>query len=108
MWTFILPNTIIAISYFMIPLALGMLMLLNPGLPHRWISLLFIAFIVACGVTHAMHVIDYAQFAPHASSPASVVSDWACAVLSIGTAIAIGAYVHRLQGFLIMVGKRDA
>lgn len=49
-------DTLIAASYFTIPLALYVLMLKRKDLEYEWMFLLFALFIFSCGLTHLMAV----------------------------------------------------
>jgi len=51
-WAHILSDLVIASAYFSIPIALMWLAVRRKDLIHRWVLVLFSAFIVACGITH--------------------------------------------------------
>ncbi len=50
-------DALIALSYYSIPIALLYFVRQRRDLPFNWVFLLFAAFIVACGTTHAMAII---------------------------------------------------
>ena len=52
----ILADTLIAIAYYSIPLALLYVILQRQDLPFRRVFLLFSAFIAACGTTHLLEI----------------------------------------------------
>jgi diguanylate cyclase (GGDEF)-like protein/PAS domain S-box-containing protein len=58
LWTFVATDSIIAISYFSIPFALWYFAKHRPDVPQRWLILLFAIFIVACGLTHLLDVLN--------------------------------------------------
>jgi signal transduction histidine kinase len=56
LWLHILSDAVIALSYYSIPLALAWFAWRRRDLTHRWLFLLFGAFILACGTTHLFHI----------------------------------------------------
>jgi signal transduction histidine kinase/CheY-like chemotaxis protein len=63
-WTHLIADTLIALSYFSIPLAVVYFAYRRPDIRYGWILYLFGGFIIACGVTHifgiwTMWVPDY-------------------------------------------------
>lgn len=57
LWTHILADTLIALSYFSIPLALGVLVRSRKDLVFGWMFWCFAIFILACGMTHVMGIV---------------------------------------------------
>lgn len=55
-WLHIISDSLIALAYYSIPLALVYFVRKRQDLPFNWIFLLFGTFIVACGTTHWMEV----------------------------------------------------
>ena len=55
-WLHIISDSLIALAYYSIPLALVYFVRKRQDLPFNWIFLLFGTFIVACGTTHLMEV----------------------------------------------------
>ncbi|PZO36986.1 MAG: hypothetical protein DCF19_20090 [Pseudanabaena frigida] len=55
-WLHILSDSLIAIAYFSIPIALVYFVNKREDLPFRWIFLLFGLFIVFCGTTHLLAI----------------------------------------------------
>lgn len=55
-WLHALSDSLIALSYYSIPLALGYFVYKRRDLPFNGMFLLFAAFILACGTTHLMGV----------------------------------------------------
>ena len=55
-WLHVISDSLIAVSYFIIPLALVHFVRKRRDLPFHWMFLMFGAFIVGCGATHVMEV----------------------------------------------------
>lgn len=55
-WLHVVSDTLIAISYYSIPLALLYFVRKRRDLPFNWMFVLFAAFIVGCGTTHVMAI----------------------------------------------------
>ncbi len=55
-WLHVLSDSLIAIAYYAIPLALVYFVRKRKDLPYPWIFLLFGAFIISCGTTHIMEI----------------------------------------------------
>ncbi|PAX52611.1 hybrid sensor histidine kinase/response regulator [Brunnivagina elsteri] len=55
-WLHILSDSLIALSYYSIPITLFYFVRKRRDLPFNWIFLLFAGFIIACGTTHIMEV----------------------------------------------------
>ncbi len=55
-WTNVISDAIIALSYFSIPVAIIYFAVKRPDIRFSWISYLFGAFIITCGITHAMSI----------------------------------------------------
>ncbi|MFZ6011313.1 MAG: sensor histidine kinase [Bacteroidota bacterium] len=60
-WLYIVSDLVIWLSYFMIPLILGFFVYKkkHDQVPFRFIVMLFIAFILACGLTHLVDAIIF-------------------------------------------------
>lgn len=59
LWTLVFSNILIAISYLLIPAILLTVYVKRKDVKYTWIFLLFAAFILLCGTTHALHVVTY-------------------------------------------------
>ena len=57
-WIHVLSDGVIALSYYSIPLTLLYFVRRRTDLSHYWIFLCFAAFIVACGTTHLMEIVN--------------------------------------------------
>jgi hypothetical protein len=87
----------IALAYFAIPV--GMAIILRQrltDLPYPWLIALFAAFIVACGLTHLVHAIQMPWTTFEHTVAEAVVKSF-CALLSIGTAIALLVLLPRIK-----------
>jgi PAS domain S-box-containing protein len=56
LWTYVVSDGVIALSYYSIPVALWTFVRRRADLPFSWVFLLFAAFIVACGSTHLVGI----------------------------------------------------
>lgn len=61
LWLLVGANVLIALSYFSIPFALTVLIRKRRDLIHRWVFWAFAAFILGCGLTHAVRVLTIWQ-----------------------------------------------
>ena len=81
----------IAASYFAIPLTMAVVFRdRKDDIPYPWLWMLFVAFIVACGLTHLVHVWSALRGVEVLGGQAII--NFSCAAISVGTAIAF-AYV---------------
>ena len=55
-WLHTVSDSLIALSYYSIPLALGYFVYKRRDVPFNWMFLMFGAFILACGTTHVMGI----------------------------------------------------
>jgi len=55
-WLHVISDTLMALSYFMIPAALAWFVRKRRDLPYGWMFILLGVFMVGCGMTHAMEV----------------------------------------------------
>jgi PAS domain S-box-containing protein len=55
-WLHVVSDTLIALAYYVMPIALVYVVRKRRDLPFDWMFLMFGAFIVACGTTHLMGV----------------------------------------------------
>ena len=80
-----ISNGIIAIAYGSIPVFLIVFVRKRKDMPFTWIIFLFGLFILACGATHLVHIIDL--WWPVDWWQATI--DTICAAISLATAIAV-------------------
>lgn len=57
LWLHVVSDSVIALAYYSIPIALVMLVRRRRDLAFNWMFLMFGAFIFACGTTHAMNIL---------------------------------------------------
>jgi hypothetical protein len=58
LWTYVISDSVIALAYYSIPVALWTFLSRRRDLPFPGLAVLFGIFIFACGTTHVMSVID--------------------------------------------------
>jgi two-component sensor histidine kinase len=85
-------DAIIAASYFSVPLALLTLLRQRHDIEYRWIISLFVAFIVACGLSHLLGIVTLWLPIYEIEGVEKAVT----AALSLTTAIALWPLVPRL------------
>jgi signal transduction histidine kinase len=56
LWLLVISDSLIALAYFSIPVALWVFVQRRADLQFKWIFLMFGMFIMACGITHVMDV----------------------------------------------------
>lgn len=59
MWLIIVGHALSALAYTLIPLAILYVVRKRKDLVYNWMFLLFGAFIILCGFTHALHVVIF-------------------------------------------------
>lgn len=85
LWTLVISDSVIALSYFSIPFAIWYFAKKRPDIPNRWLFLLFGAFIIACGITHLFDVLNIWQRTYWGDAASRVIT----ATLSLTTAIVL-------------------
>ena len=58
LWSYAISDSIIAIAYFCIPLALLYIYLKRKDFTYVWMAVLFAVFIAGCGITHVFDVVN--------------------------------------------------
>jgi len=91
-WLHALSDAVIALAYFSIPLALAWFAHKRTDLQYRWVVLLFVCFILACGLTHVMAVYTLWVAAYGLEGVIKVVT----ALLSVATAALLWPLIPRL------------
>jgi len=84
-WTHVISDLVIGIAYFSIPAALAMFFVQRRDVRFGWAILMFVAFILLCGVTHFMSILTL--WRPYYGIEGLVKA--ATAVASIVTALAL-------------------
>jgi len=57
LWLFVASDLAIALAYFSIPLALGYFVHKRRDIEYKWVFVLFVLFILACGTSHLLSAI---------------------------------------------------
>lgn len=91
-WLHVVSDIIIGLAYFSIPLALAWFAHKRRDFQYRWVILLFVGFILACGLTHFMAVYTMWVAAYGLEGLVKVVT----AMLSVATAILLWPLVPRV------------
>lgn len=60
-WSYVIADAVIALSYYSIPVALWIFVRRRTDLPFSWLFLMFAVFILACGTTHLISILDIWQ-----------------------------------------------
>lgn len=96
LWTIVLSNAAIGLAYFSIPLALATFLRRHRDIQFNWMIGMFGAFIVACGVTHLIAVLNI--WVPAYRLDATILS--MTAGISVATAILLWPLLPRVSGFI--------
>ena len=94
-WTYVGSDAMIALSYYSIPVALWIFARRRVVLPFSWLFLMCALFILACGTTHLIAILDIWQPLYWLDASLKVVT----AGVSVGTAIALWPLNPRLFKF---------
>jgi signal transduction histidine kinase/ABC-type transport system involved in multi-copper enzyme maturation permease subunit len=92
LWTLVVSNALITLSYILIPLALVYVYVKRNEFDYVWIFLLFGAFIILCGITHFVNIVTY--WKPIYGVQA--IADLMTAIVSITTAAVLWLIVPKL------------
>lgn len=96
LWITLWSDAAIAIAYFAIPIT--MLVVLRDrrhDIPYPWLWSLFVTFIVACGLTHVVHVWSALAGAEHPALQASI--GVITALASVATALAFALILPQIK-----------
>lgn len=85
LWTLAAADTVIAVSYFSIPFTLWYFARQRPDVANRWLLVIFGLFVMACGTTHVIDVVNLWRPSYSLDAAASIVT----AGLSLSTAVAL-------------------
>jgi hypothetical protein len=95
-WVLLASDTSIAVAYFAIPITMAVVLRdRRDDIPYPWLWTLFVTFIVACGLTHVVHVLS-ATSGPEHIWLLAVVSLF-CALASVGTAVAFALILPQIK-----------
>jgi signal transduction histidine kinase/ActR/RegA family two-component response regulator len=92
LWTHLISDSLIALSYFSIPIALVYFALRRKDLVYRSILFMFSSFIVSCAITHAFGI--WTMFVPDYGVQAAIKAG--SAAVSVFTAAALWPLMPRL------------
>jgi diguanylate cyclase (GGDEF)-like protein len=95
-WTMVVSDAVITMSYYSIPVALVYFVRRNRDLRFDWIFLMFSAFIFACGTTHLIAILNIWR-------PAYWFDAWmklGTAVISLSTAVFLWPLLPKVSRFL--------
>ncbi len=100
----VISDTVVALSYFAIPLFLVYVSSKTKGrLPFNRLFLLFAIFILACGTTHVLEIVNVWQSRYYLSGIIKVIT----AIASLLTAIYLIPFVPKLIKFLNELEESD-
>jgi len=92
LYTHMASDALIGLAYFSIPLALGVFLWRRRDVNFGWMIWCFVAFIMACGLTHLMHI--WTVWRPDYGVEALIKAF--TAVVSVVTAVALWPLLPRL------------
>lgn len=95
-WLVVGSDVSIALAYFAIPVTMAVVLYERRNdIPYSWLWILFVLFIVACGLTHSAHVISAAAGTDYLKLQAAM--NLFCALTSVGTAIAFAFILPQIK-----------
>lgn len=95
-WLVVASDLAIAAAYLAIPVTMAIVLRhRRQDIPYPWLWLLFVAFIVACGLTHIVHVLSAFAGAEYLRLHAVITA--VTAVVSVGTALAFAYIIPQIK-----------
>lgn len=95
-WLVLGSDLAIAAAYFAIPVTMAIVLRdRKDDIPYPWLWLLFVSFIVACGLTHVAHVWSALAGATQLEIHAGIAA--LCALVSVGTAVAFALIIPEIK-----------
>ena len=95
-WLALASDLSIAIAYFAIPVTMAVVLThRKDDIPYPWLWTLFVTFIVACGLTHVVHVCSALTGAEYLGT--QVFIGLITAAASVGTAIAFAFILPQIK-----------
>lgn len=85
LWTFVIGNLLVALSYVSIPVGLLIVVRRRRDLKHNWIVALFAAFIFCCAITHLVKIWTFW----HPDHWIEAIADGVTGLVSVASAIAL-------------------
>lgn len=95
-WIVFFSDLLIALAYFAIPITMAIVLRdRKEDIPYPWLWSLFVIFIVACGLTHLVHVWSVLMGAEYLGLQATI--EVITVVASVGTAIAFAFVLPQIK-----------
>ncbi len=95
-WLVLGSDLSIAAAYFAIPITMSIVLRdRKDDIPYPWLWLLFVTFIVACGLTHVAHSWSALAGGNHLEIHAGIGAF--CALVSVGTAVAFAFVIPEIK-----------
>jgi hypothetical protein len=95
-WVVVVSDLSIAAAYFAIPVTMAIVMRQRrEDIVYPWLWVLFVAFIMACGLTHLVHVWSATVGAENLGLLA--LAEATCAIVSVSTAIAFALILPEIR-----------
>ncbi len=96
LWLLVASDLSIALAYFAIPLTMAVVLSQRKDdIPYPWLWTLFVTFIVACGMTHMVHVWSATAGLEYLGLQTTV--EVGTAIASVGTAIAFAVILPQIK-----------
>jgi hypothetical protein len=96
LWLLITSDFAIALAYFAIPITMAFVLRERyEDIPYPWLWSLFVAFIIACGLTHSVHVLSAFMGVEYLAL--QTVVEIVTAFASVGTAIAFALVLPQIK-----------
>jgi hypothetical protein len=95
-WLMVLSDLAIATSYFAIPITMAVVLRhRREDIPYPWLWTLFVTFIVACGMTHLIHV--WVAFTGLENIALQTAVSFGTALASVATALAFAWILPQIK-----------
>jgi hypothetical protein len=95
-WIIVGSDLAIAGAYFAIPLTMAVVLRhRKEDIPYPWLWILFVTFIIACGITHVVHVISAVTDTEYLGLQASICV--LTGLASVGTAVAFALVLPQIK-----------
>ncbi|HYA29583.1 MAG TPA: histidine kinase dimerization/phosphoacceptor domain -containing protein [Acidobacteriota bacterium] len=95
-WLVLGSDLSIAAAYFAIPITMAIVLRdRKDDIPYPWLWLLFVTFIIACGLTHIAHVWSALAGGSYLEIHAGIGA--LCALVSVGTAVAFAFIIPEIK-----------
>jgi hypothetical protein len=95
-WLLLSSDLAIAFAYFAIPITMAIVLRHRKSdIPYPWLWILFVTFIVACGMTHVVHA--WATVSRTDQLPMQVAIGLFTALASVGTALAFAFILPQIK-----------